>query len=190
MAFQIMLRGFARTPVRGKLREITGDQRFDVRFYGLFVVEICADVADVRIREADDLAGIARVGENFLVARETGIENDFAATTGASARRATLKYATVFERENRAACERLRQRVLLRNSFRSRVHGGGQRKRSKVIHGPVSEDGFAINILPRHGSKHPRIIRAVAMIAHHEIFTRRNFQRRITQAVHVARRDV
>jgi hypothetical protein len=33
----------------------------------------------VRISQADDLAGVAWVGENFLITGEAGIENDFAA---------------------------------------------------------------------------------------------------------------
>jgi len=57
----------------------------------------------VRIRQADDLAGIARIGENFLIASEAGVENDFAASAGASARRASVKYSSVLERENRAS---------------------------------------------------------------------------------------
>jgi len=57
----------------------------------------------VRIRQADDLAGIARIGENFLIAGEAGIENNFAASAGASTRRASVKYSSVLERENRAS---------------------------------------------------------------------------------------
>ena len=56
----------------------------------------------MRIRQADDLARVAGIGENFLIAGETGIENDFAATAAASARRASVKDSPVFEREYRA----------------------------------------------------------------------------------------
>jgi hypothetical protein len=59
------------------------------------------------------LAGIAGVGENFLITGEGGIENKFAATAGAGARRAPVKDSPVFERENRANCGVLRQFVLL-----------------------------------------------------------------------------
>jgi len=55
----------------------------------------------VGIGEADDLAGVARIGEDFLVAGKAGIENDFAAAAGAGARCAPVKYAPVLERENR-----------------------------------------------------------------------------------------
>ena len=57
----------------------------------------------MRIGKADDLAGIARIGENFLVTSEAGIKNDFAATADASARRTTVKYSSVLERESRAS---------------------------------------------------------------------------------------
>ncbi len=41
--------------------------------FEVFVVD--ADVADVRIGERDDLPGITRVGENFLIARHRGVEH-------------------------------------------------------------------------------------------------------------------
>ena len=58
----------------------------------------------MRIGETNDLARVAGIGEYFLIAGETGIENDFAATAGASARRASVKDSPVFERECRANC--------------------------------------------------------------------------------------
>jgi hypothetical protein len=57
----------------------------------------------VRIRQADNLSGIAGVGENFLVTGEAGIENDFAAAARDRARRAAVKYAPVFQREDRGS---------------------------------------------------------------------------------------
>jgi hypothetical protein len=66
----------------------------------------------VRVSKANNLAGIAGVGENFLVTGEAGIENDFSAVARASASRAALKYSSVFQREVRATCELLRQCVL------------------------------------------------------------------------------
>lgn len=103
VALEILLRGFARTPVRGERRKFAHDQRVNIRLRGLFVVEIRADVSDVRIREAHDLPGVARIGEYFLIAGEAGVKNDFAATTGLSARRAAVKDSSVLERERRAS---------------------------------------------------------------------------------------
>jgi hypothetical protein len=73
------------------LRKLTHDKRFDVGPGGFFVVEIGADIADVRIRQANDLAGVAGVGENFLITGEAGIENDFAAAARNGAGRAAVK---------------------------------------------------------------------------------------------------
>jgi len=85
---------------------------------------IGADVADVRIGEADDLPGVAGIGENFLVSGERGVKNDFAAAASASARRAAVKYSSVLERENRASCLRFGQCVLQKSSWRGRIHSG------------------------------------------------------------------
>ena len=42
------------------------------------VVRIRAVVADLRIRENDDLAGVGRIGEDLLVAGDGGVEDNFA----------------------------------------------------------------------------------------------------------------
>jgi hypothetical protein len=96
VAIEIELRGFAGAPVRRDLGKFADDQGFDVRALGFFVVQIRANVADVRIGETDDLPGVAGVGENFLVTGEAGIENDFAAAARDSAGRAAVKSAPVF----------------------------------------------------------------------------------------------
>jgi hypothetical protein len=128
MALQIGVRRLARAPIRRQRRKFAHHQRFDVRLAGLFVVVIRADVADVRIRQRDDLPAITGIGEYFLVTRQAGVENNFAATTGASTRRAAAKDSAVFQRESRADCRDFVQCVLLKSSFRCRVHG---RRRSQ-----------------------------------------------------------
>ena len=95
-----MLRGFGGAPVGGQARKFAHDQRFDERPLGFLIVEIRADVADVGIGEADNLAGIAGIAENFLIAGETGIKNDFAAAPRAGACSAPVKESSVLEREN------------------------------------------------------------------------------------------
>ncbi len=112
MAVQIELRGFCGTPVRGDLRKLTHDERFNVRPRRFFVVEIGADIADVRISQADDLPRIAGVGENFLVTGEAGIENDFAAAARDGAGRAAVKNASVFQREDGESVRNFGQCVL------------------------------------------------------------------------------
>jgi hypothetical protein len=66
----------------------------------------------VRIRQADDLSGIAGVGENFLVTGEAGIENDFAAAARDGAGRAAVKNASVFQREDGGSVRYFGQCVL------------------------------------------------------------------------------
>ena len=66
----------------------------------------------MRVGQADDLAGVAWVGENFLISGEAGIENDFAAAARDSAGRAAVKNAPVFQRENRGSVLNFRQWVL------------------------------------------------------------------------------
>ncbi len=64
------------------------------------------------IGEADNLAGIAGVGENFLITGEAGIENDFAAAARDGARGTAVKNAPVFQRERRGSVRNLGQCVL------------------------------------------------------------------------------
>jgi len=112
VAIQIELGGFGRAPVRGNLRELAHDERFNVRAGGFFIVEIRADIADMRIGQTDDLAGVTWVGENFLITGETGIENDFATAARDGARGAAVKYAPVFQSENGGAVLNFGQFVL------------------------------------------------------------------------------
>jgi hypothetical protein len=79
---------------------------------GLLVVEVRTHVSDVRIRQADDLTGVAGVGENFLVTGEAGVENDFAAAARDGTRRPAVKDAPVFQREDRGSVLNFGQCVL------------------------------------------------------------------------------
>jgi hypothetical protein len=63
----------------------------------------------VRISEAGNLAGVTGIGKYFLVAGEAGIKNDLATTPLAGTRCAAVKNSSVFQRECRATCGRLRQ---------------------------------------------------------------------------------
>jgi hypothetical protein len=116
ITFQILLRGFRGTPVGGEPGEFAHDQRFDERPLRFLIVDICTNVADVRISEADDLAGIARIAENFLVSGEAGIKNNFSAAPRAGASGAPVKNSSVLERENGRAYPCFRQRFLQERS--------------------------------------------------------------------------
>jgi len=99
IALEIGLGRFLGAPIRGDGRKFADDERFDVRVAGLFVIGIGADIADVWIGEADDLAGVTWVSKNFLVTGEAGIENNFAAAAGPGARGAPRENAPVLKRE-------------------------------------------------------------------------------------------
>lgn len=81
------------------MRKIAYNQPFDVRPRRFLIVEICANISNVGIRQADNLSCVTGVGENFLITGETGIKNDFAATAATDASRAPFKYSSVLERE-------------------------------------------------------------------------------------------
>jgi hypothetical protein len=101
VTIQVKLRGFRRAPVGRNLRKLPHNQRFDIRPRRFFIIQIGADISNVRIGEANDLPRVTRVGENFLVSRQTGVKNDFTAAARDGAGCAAVKYAPVFERKNR-----------------------------------------------------------------------------------------
>jgi hypothetical protein len=71
-----------------------------MRPHRLLIIHVGPDISDVRVSQADDLAGIARIRKNFLISGEAGVENDFAAPPGRCSRGAAMKNAPVFERKN------------------------------------------------------------------------------------------
>jgi len=117
VAHEILLRGFARAPVGCDSRKFADDERLDVRSRRLLVVEVRADVSDVRIRQADDLARVARIGENFLIPGEAGIKNNFAAAPRDSAGPPAVKNAPIFERKNSFPCFRFGQWTISWSAF-------------------------------------------------------------------------
>jgi hypothetical protein len=76
----------------------------------------------VRISEANNLAGVAGVGENFLISGEAGVENDFAAAARDGAGRAAVKDAPVFQRERRGSVLNLGQWFLPWWSCKLAIH--------------------------------------------------------------------
>jgi hypothetical protein len=112
MPLQIFLGRLRRPPIRSQRRKFAHHESFDIRLGRFLIIDIRAYISNVRVSKANNLAGIAGVGENFLVTGKAGIKNDFSAVARASASRAALKYSSVFQREDRAACELLRQCVL------------------------------------------------------------------------------
>lgn len=103
MAIQIELCALARTPVGRNLRKLSHNQRLNVWPPRFFIFQVRANVADVRISEADNLPRITWVSEDFLITGEAGIENDFAAAARDGAGGASVKEAPVFQREGRGS---------------------------------------------------------------------------------------
>ena len=89
---------------------------------GLLVLDVGSYVSDVRIGQTNNLAGVTWIGENFLISGEAGIENDFTAAARNCACRAAVKYAPVFQRENRRSVLDFRQWVLLSGSYALSAH--------------------------------------------------------------------
>jgi hypothetical protein len=102
MPLQILLRRLAGAPIRSERRKFAHDQPFDIRLRRFFILGIRANISNVGISQADCLAGITGIGENFLIASERSIKNNFTATAGACPRRAAFKNSPVLERERGA----------------------------------------------------------------------------------------
>jgi hypothetical protein len=128
----------------------------------------------MRIREANNLARVTGVGENFLVSGKAGVKNDFAAAARDRAGRAAVKYAPVFEREYGGSVQNFGQRILRRTSF---VVGLGRRQRAEMIHGPIGENSASVDVLAGDGTENARIVGADTVIAHDEIIAPSNFDR-------------
>src|SRR5262249_10099849 len=95
-----LIYSLCRTPIACERRELAHHEAFYVRLHG-FVVDVRgAVIADLRVRQDDDLAGIRRVGEYFLVAGERGVEDDFAGSFYGRTKTSPLKDRAVFQGEN------------------------------------------------------------------------------------------
>jgi hypothetical protein len=86
-----------------------------------FIVRIRADISDVGIGEADYLASVTWIGENFLVSGEAGVENSFSTASAFRTRGASNKNTPVFQRKRGGLSNLMGQRILLKscgiNSF-------------------------------------------------------------------------
>jgi len=71
-----------------------------MRFWGFLIVEISSNVSNVRIRQANNLTRIAGIGENFLISRKAGIEDDFSAAPGDCSRGPSVENFSIFKRQN------------------------------------------------------------------------------------------
>src|SRR5882672_1760205 len=79
---------------------------------GLLIIKVRSHISDVRIGQADNLPRVAGVGEDFLVSRETGVKNNFAAAPCICPRGASLKNSSVFKCKNPLPSNSFCQRTL------------------------------------------------------------------------------
>ena len=99
-------------PVAGDAGEFADGEAFDVGFGGFVIGGAGAVIADLRVGENDDLAGIGGVGEDFLIAGDSGIEDYFAGAFGGRTKAPALEDGAVFQGED---C-RVQFRLFLRGS--------------------------------------------------------------------------
>src|SRR6266550_2384714 len=98
--FQIFFHYLLRAPIRADFGKLAHDQSLDIGPHGFVVFRIGAVVPDFRIGENYNLATIRRVSENFLVASDGSIENDFAVTFAFGAVAFAAEDSAVFQRKD------------------------------------------------------------------------------------------
>src|SRR5579864_2838639 len=94
---KILLSDLLRAPVRAHLRELAHDQPLNIGIGGLVVFRIGAVISDFRSGQNNNLSGIGRVGENFLVTSDGSIKNDFPVAFAFGAVTFASKDAPIFE---------------------------------------------------------------------------------------------
>ena len=67
MALEVRREVFSIAEVAGNQRQVANNQTLSVNLRGLFIGGVGADITDMRISKSDDLAGIGRISEDFLL---------------------------------------------------------------------------------------------------------------------------
>src|SRR5450755_620634 len=98
--FEIFFGDLLRAPIRTHTGKLAYDQALDIRAVGLAIFRIGAVIADFRIGKNYDLAGVRRIGENFLIAGDGSIKNDFAVTLAFCSVAFASEDSAVFQRKN------------------------------------------------------------------------------------------
>src|SRR5215471_13804220 len=97
---QVLIGDLLGAPVGADRREFPDYQAFNIRTRGLIVVRISAVVAYLRVGEDNNLPGVRRISEDFLVACNGGIKNDFPVTFTFRAVTFTAEDPSIFERKD------------------------------------------------------------------------------------------
>jgi hypothetical protein len=69
------------------------------------------------VRQANDLSRVAWIGEDFLISRQAGIENNFTAAAGTCSCGAPVKNSSILKGQDGEAYGCVVQRFLRKNSF-------------------------------------------------------------------------
>src|SRR6201997_3065016 len=142
---KIFLSDLLRAPVRAHLRELAHDQSLNVGMGGLVVFRIGAVISDFRSGQNNNLSGIGRVGENFLVTGDGSIKNDFPVAFAFGAVAFASKDAPIFEgKDSLHSCSRVwilesltrmtrstKRSECLRNRFLCNLCGNLRRTRNR-----------------------------------------------------------
>src|SRR5580692_1389076 len=98
--FQVLVGHLLRAPVRAHLRELAHDQPLNPRTRGLVVFLVGAVVADLRIGQDNNLPRVGGISEDFLVAGDGSIKNDFAVAFAFGAVAFASEDSPVFQRKD------------------------------------------------------------------------------------------
>src|SRR6185437_83580 len=102
--FQVLVSNLLRPPVGTDGGKLAHSQPFNVGVGSFIVFRVGSVIADLRIGQDDDLAGVGGISENFLVAGEGGIKNDFAVTFAFCAVTSAAEDSSIFQRKDCLHC--------------------------------------------------------------------------------------
>jgi len=80
------------------------------------VVRVRANISNVGVRQANNLASVTWIGKNFLISGEAGVENSFSTAAGFRTRGASNKNTPVFQRKRGGLSNLMGQRILLKSN--------------------------------------------------------------------------
>ena len=100
VTIEIFFSNLLRAPVGTDAREFADDEALNVRTGRLVVFGVGSVIADLGVGENYNLPGVGRISENFLVAGDGSIKNDFAVTFAFGAEAFAVEDATVFQRKD------------------------------------------------------------------------------------------
>ena len=98
--FQIIRQTLLGAEIAHNRWQILDDQPGGVDFICLDVFRVHTDIADVRISQSDHLAGIGRIGQNFLIAGHRGIEHHLSDCVAVRADGVALKHRAIGQRQD------------------------------------------------------------------------------------------